>query len=242
VALATYAIATFVGFAMYLFLAQYLQLVLGLSPLRAGLATVPSMLMFIAGSALVPRLARRVRPASAIAGGLLVSAAGFAVLARAGEPSLAWLIAGSVIYSTGLTPVVILATDLIVGSAPVERAGAAAAISETGSELGGSLGIALLGSLATAVYRRAMAGWMPADVSPDIGRAARGTLGGAVEVAKGLAPVQGSELVEAARAAFMQAFQMTALVCAALSLVAAAGTVLVLRERGPRAEVAVPVR
>jgi MFS transporter, DHA2 family, multidrug resistance protein len=234
VALATYAVGTFVGFAMYLFLAQYLQLVLGLPPLRAGLATVPSMLMFIAGSALVPRLARRVRPASAIAGGLLVSAIGFAVLARAGPPSLSWLIAGSVIYSAGLTPVVILATDLIVGSAPVERAGAAAAISETGSELGGSLGIALLGSLATALYRRSMAAWMPADTSPEIGRAARGTLGGAIEVAKGLTLPQGRELVGAARAAFEQAFQVTALVCAALALLAAAGTVLVLRERGGR--------
>ncbi len=241
VALATYAVGTFVGFAMYLFLAQYLQLVLGLSPLRAGLATVPSMLIFIAGSALVPRLARRIRPASAIAGGLAVSAAGFAVLGGAVAPGLAWLVAGSVIYSVGLTPVVILATDLIVGSAPVERAGAAAAISETSSELGGSLGIALLGSVATLVYRRAMAEWMPAGVPPEIGRAARGTLGGAIEVAKGLAPLEGRELVEAARAAFTQAFQVTALVCAALALVAAAGTVLVLRERGARAEAAVPV-
>jgi DHA2 family multidrug resistance protein-like MFS transporter len=232
VSLATYALGTFVAFTMYVFLAQYLQLVLGLSPLRAGLATVPMMLAFIAGSAAVPRIARRVRPAYAMAGGLAMSAAGFAVLAGVEALGLPGLIAGSVIYSVGLTPVVILATDLIVGSAPVERAGAASAISETSSELGGALGIALLGSLATAVYRGMMAGWMPTGVATDVGEAARATLGGAVQAAKALAPAQGAQLVAAARQAFTQAFEVTALVCAGLAVVAAIGTALVLRDAG----------
>jgi DHA2 family multidrug resistance protein-like MFS transporter len=235
VSLATYALATFVAFTMYVFLAQYLQLVLGLSPLKAGLATVPMMLAFIAGSAVVPRMARRVRPAYAMASGLAVTAAGFAVLAGVQVLGMPGLIAGSVIYSVGLTPVVILATDLIVGSAPVERAGAASAISETGSELGGALGIALLGSLATAVYRGVMAGWMPPGVPTDVGADARATLGGAVHVAERLGPEQGARLVTMARAAFTQAFEVTALVCAALAVLAAIGTVVVLRETGAEA-------
>ncbi|HET7469783.1 MAG TPA: MFS transporter [Gemmatimonadales bacterium] len=230
VSLATYALATFVAFTMYVYLAQYLQLVLGLSPLKAGLATVPMMLAFIAGSAVVPRMARRVRPAYAMASGLVLTAAGFAVLAGVEVLGLPGLIAGSVIYSIGLTPVVILATDLIVGSAPVERAGAASAISETGSELGGALGIALLGSLATAVYRGMMAGWMPPGVPTDLGAAARATLGGAVHVAQRLGTEQGAQLVTMARAAFTQAFEVTALVCAALAGLASIGTVVVLRE------------
>jgi len=236
VSLATYALGTFVAFTIYVFLAQYLQLVLGLSPLRAGLATVPGMLAFIAGSAVVPRLGRRVRPATAMASGLAVTAAGFAILAGVEELGLPGVIAGSVIYSVGLTPVVILATDLIVGSAPVERAGAASAISETSSELGGALGIALLGSLATAVYRGMMASWMPAGVPRDVGEAARATLGGAVHAARSLSPEQGAQLVATARAAFTQAFEVTALVCAGLAVVAATGTVLRLRETGARPE------
>ena len=238
VSLVTYAMGTFVAFAIYVFLAQYLQLVLGLSPLRAGLATLPSMLAFIAGSAAVPRIARRVRPAFAMAGGLVVSAAGFTVLAGAETLGLPGLIAGSVIYSVGLTPVVILATDLIVGSAPVERAGAASAISETASELGGALGIALLGSLATAVYRGMMATAMPPGVPADALHAARGTLGGALEAARALEPQEGVQLVAAARAAFTQAFEVTALVCAGLAFVAAVGTVVVLREAGTGREAA----
>jgi DHA2 family multidrug resistance protein-like MFS transporter len=236
VSLATYTLGTFVAFGIYVFLAQYLQLVIGLSPLRAGLATVPSMLAFVLGSIVVPFAAGRVRPAYAMGAGLAVSALGFAVLAMADRLGLAGLIAGSVIYSIGLTPVVILATDLIVGSAPVERAGAASAISETGSELGGALGIALLGSLATAIYRGAMATSMPAGVPAGAMQAARGTLGGAVEAARALEGQPGAELVVVAREAFTQAFQTTALVCAGLALVAAIGTVLVLRGTGPRPE------
>jgi MFS transporter, DHA2 family, multidrug resistance protein len=230
VSLGTYALGTFVGFAMYLFLAQYLQLVLGLSPLHAGLVTVPSMLAFIAGSTVVPRISRGVRPPYAMAGGLAVSALGFAVLAGAGTWGLAGLIVGSVVYSVGLTPVVILATDLIVGSAPVEHAGAASAISETASELGGALGIALLGSLATAVYQSVMAMAMSAGVPADALKAARGSLGGAVQAAGALGHARGVELVGAARAAFTQAFEVVALVCAGLALVAAVGVVLVVRQ------------
>ena len=95
-------------------------------------------------------------------------------------------IVGSVIYSLGLAPVVILATDLIVGSAPVERAGAASAISETSSELGGALGIAILGSIGTAVYRSAMANAIPMEVPSSAVEAVRSTLGGAVAVAEQL--------------------------------------------------------
>jgi DHA2 family multidrug resistance protein-like MFS transporter len=167
-----------------------------------------------------------------MAGGLAVSAAGFAVLAGAESLGLPGLIAGSLIYSVGLTPVVILATDLIVGSAPVERAGVASAISETGSELGGALGIALLGSLATAIYRGMMARWMPIGGPSDVAETARATLGGAAQAAKALAPEQGAQLVAAARAAYTQAFEVTALVCAGLALVAAIGTLVVLRDTG----------
>ena len=86
-----------------------------------------------------------------------------------------------------------LATDLIVGSAPPERAGAASAISETGAELGGALGIAILGSIGTAVYRGAMADAVPAGVPPEAAEAARDTLGGAVAVAEQLPDQLGAD-------------------------------------------------
>ena len=155
VSLATYTLGTFVAFGSFLFIAQYLQRVLGLSPLQAGLWMLPFFVGWISGSMLAPLLARRLRPAFALSAGLVLATGGFGLLTRVdGGSALAVLVSGSLLVSLGLAPVFTLATDVIVGAAPPERAGAASAISETGSELGGALGIALLGSLATAVYGR----------------------------------------------------------------------------------------
>src|SRR5215208_4349432 len=165
--LAAFMISIFVIAGIFLFLAQYLQLVLGLSPLQAGLWTVPSAGGLIAGSMLAPLIVRRVRPAFVMAGGLALSAVGFGMLIQVNAASgLAILVIGSVVFSLGVAPVGTLASDIIVGSAPPERAGAASGISETSAELGGALGIAVLGSVGTAVYRSEVTGAVPADVPP----------------------------------------------------------------------------
>jgi len=164
--LAANGLALFAILGVELFIAQYLQLVLGLGPLEAGLWTLPAAGGFVAGSMLAPVLARRIRPATLVAGGLAVAAAGCALLTLSGD-GLAGVVVAHVVLSIGLGPVVTLSTDLVVSAAPEERAGAAAAISETGSELGGALGIALLGSLGTAVYRSELAGAPPLASVPD---------------------------------------------------------------------------
>jgi DHA2 family multidrug resistance protein-like MFS transporter len=228
--LATYTLGTLVAFGIYIFIAQYLQLVFGLSPFQAGLATVPSMAAFIVGSMVVPAIARRVRPAYLMAAGMIIAAVGFGVLTQVDRTSgLTVLITGSIIYSLGISPVVILATDLIVGSAPVERAGAASAISETSSELGGALGIAIFGSIGTVVYRRAMWEAVPDSVSPEAMEAARSTLGGALAVASQLPHGSGAELIGAAREAFTQAFHLTAAISAAVALITALLATVLLR-------------
>jgi DHA2 family multidrug resistance protein-like MFS transporter len=89
----------------------------------------------------------------------------------------------------GFTPVIALTTEIIVTSAPPERAGAASALSETAIELGGALGIAALGSLGTLIYRAKMAG-VVAGLPPDVARAAGATLGGAADAVKFLSPEQ----------------------------------------------------
>jgi DHA2 family multidrug resistance protein-like MFS transporter len=230
--LATYTLGTLVAFGVYIFIAQYLQLVLGLSPLHAGLATVPSMAAFVVGSMVVPAISRRFPPAYVMGAGFVIAAVGFAVLTQVDRPSgLAVLITGSVIYSMGLAPVVILATDLIVGSAPVERAGAASAISETSSELGGALGIAIFGSIGTAVYRSLMADGVPTGLSPEAANAAKSTLGGALSVARQLPDQLGAHLLGTAREAFGHAFELTAAISAIVSLATAIGATLLLRRR-----------
>jgi DHA2 family multidrug resistance protein-like MFS transporter len=229
-----YLLGTLIAFGAYIFIAQYLQLVLGLSPLRAGVATVPSMLGFVAGSMTVPFIARHVRPAYAMAAGLGLAALGLGMLTQVSPTSgLATIVIGSTLYALGLSPVVILATDLIVGSAPMEKAGAASAISETSSELGGALGIALLGSIGVAVYRGLLADGIPGGVAPDIATAARATLGGAVDAAERLPADVRVQVLDTARQAFTHSLELTAGICAVVALISALIALKFLRHVRP---------
>jgi len=153
--LATETLALFAWVGTYFFLAQYLQLVLGLSPLEAGLWLLPAAGGSILGSMMAPVFVRRIPPAYVLGASLAFAAVGFVLLTQVDmESGLTVLVTGSVIFSAGVAPAVVLGTDLIVGAAPPERAGAASAISETGTELGLALGVAIIGSVCTVRGRR----------------------------------------------------------------------------------------
>jgi DHA2 family multidrug resistance protein-like MFS transporter len=223
----------FIGFGINLFIAQYLQSVLGLSPIKAGLWTVPSAVGYIVGSMLTPVFVRRVRPAFVMAAGLAVAAVGFGVLTQVEVASgLGLLVTGSVLLSVGLAPTTTLATDIMVSMAPPERAGAAASVSETSSELGGALGIAVLGIIGTAVYRSHVAAAMPAGMPVDAAHAALSTLGGASAVAGQLPDVLRITVLRIARDAFTQAFALVSGISAAIAAGTAIVAVVLLRHVG----------
>jgi DHA2 family multidrug resistance protein-like MFS transporter len=179
---------------------------------------------------LTPVIVRGVRPAFVMGGGLVVAALGFGLLAQVDEGSgIAIFVISSVVFSLGLAPVFTLATDLVVGTAPPERAGAASALSETSSELGGALGIATLGSIGTALYRRQVDDTVPAGVPTEEAEAARDTLGGAVAAADGLPDGLAAELLDAVRGAFTQGLQVAALSSAAVAAATAVVAVVLLR-------------
>ncbi|MDQ5816721.1 MAG: MFS transporter [Actinomycetota bacterium] len=231
VSVASNALTGFVVFGMFLYIAQYLQLVLGLSPLQAGLWTLPSSVGVIAGSMMAPVIGRWVRPAFAVAGGLVMAALGFGILTQVDATAgLPLVVTGSVVFSLGLGPVFILATDLILGTAPPERAGAASAISETGAEFGGALGIALLGSVGAAVYRSEVTEAIPDGVPPAAQEAARDTLGGALAAAQQLPDQIGQKLVDAAHVAFTDGLHLTAAIGAVIALVIASLVAILLRD------------
>ena len=225
--LAINVLGLFTVFGCSLFIAQYLQLVIGLDPLAAGLWTAPSGVAFVAGSMLTPLIVRRIRHAHVIAGGLLISALGFGVLTQIGE-NHGLLFLGWLLFCLGLAPAATLTTDLVVGVAPPERTGAASAISETSFELGGALGIAVLGSIATALYRRIMADAVH-GLPTEAAGAARDTLAAALGVARELPVARGAELLGAARAAFTHSIAVCAGLCCAIAIVAAIVAVVVLR-------------
>jgi DHA2 family multidrug resistance protein-like MFS transporter len=226
VPLAMYLLVTFMAFGLFLFAAQYVQLVLGFGPLRGGMWLLPAFAGYITGSILTPWIAGRVERRIVMFGGLLASAAGFALLARVGEWGLPVVAIAPFLYSLGMSPVVTLATDAIVGAVPASQAGVASAISETGSELGGAFGIALLGSLGTAMYRSAVGAYVSTRFASERAEMAKATLGGAVSLAAHLRGAAGGELLRVARAAFTHAFEVTAVVCCALAVVTAMAALL----------------
>ncbi len=220
-------LGAFVMYGIFFFTSQYFQLVLGMSPLESGLWSLPGLLaMMVVSAAIVPRLATRIRPGYLVAGGMSICAAGFALLTQldAGD-GLALLVLASTITSIGISPGSTLGTNLIVGSAPAESAGAASGVAQTGNELGGALGIALLGTLGTAIYRDQIAHSIPSDVPAGTAASAHDTLGGAVTVAGQLPP----GLLDAANAAFTSGLHAAAAVCTVAMVAAAVITARFLR-------------
>ncbi len=219
--------AFFIG-GVYLFFAQFLQLVLGMSPLVAGLWSLPSAVAFILASGVVPLMAGRWSPRKLMTVGLAMAAAGLLVMQLVGVdgPAIV-LVAAMTVMSFGFTPVASLTTDLIVTSAPPERAGSAAALSETAFELGAALGIAVLGSLGAAIYRARLV--LPAGLDEAGMEAAAGTLGGAVAAAQE-SPALVHALLPVARQAFTDAMLGTAAIG---TLCLAALAVLVHRRLAP---------
>ena len=140
------------------------------------------------------------------------------------------------IFAVGVAPVFTLTTDLIIGAAPPERAGAASAISETSAEFGGALGIAVFGSIGVAVYRSVMVDAIPPEATPEAGRAAAATLGGAIAVAGELSGGAGDAMRNAARVAFVRGLRLCAAISAIASLALAIFAARSLRQAGRSAE------
>jgi DHA2 family multidrug resistance protein-like MFS transporter len=148
------------------------------------------------------------------------------------QDGLATLVVASVVISLGFAPVFGLTTELIVGSAPPERAGAASGISETGAELGGALGIAILGSVGIAVYRGQLDGSLPAGLPDEAAATARDTLGAATEVASQIPGPIGSGLIDTAQSAFVSGMHTVAAVAAVIAFAVAALAWHALRDHG----------
>lgn len=207
-------ILVFVG--VFFLVAQYLQLVEGFDALTAGLWFAPTGLVMIGASLAAPTLIRLVPPAPAIAVAFAVVSLALILIATA-EGSFVQFYAGILLLPAGTVPIATLTTDLVISSVPPERAGTASGISETSFELGGSLGIAIFGSLSAAIYRTAMID-TPIDATPPLVEAARGTLPAAVEIAGDLAPAAGDALLASARAAFVEGLVATCWIGVAIAV------------------------
>ncbi|MCT9143263.1 MFS transporter [Streptomyces violarus] len=204
------------------FTTQYIQSVLDKSPLEAALwsllPSVPIGLAAVVGAQLVQRGVPR---AYVVGGGFAVTACGYVLLALAGTDSLWLLLAACAVLACGIVAVMSQVADLALSAAPVEKAGAASSLLETGTEFGGALSMAFLGSIGTAVYRHEIPASAPAP--------ARETLGGALAVADRLPGRAGDALATAAREAFTSGMHAAAITSAVLLAGAAAAATVTLR-------------
>ena len=212
----------------FLLATQWFQLVAGLSVLQAGLVLVPLQLAMMAATLATPRFAARFRPGVVMGGGLLLGGLGLLVVTQVGVHSSPWLLVGGfLLTSMGVAAPAALGTDIVVGSVPTERAGSAGALSETSGEMGIALGVATLGSLATAVYRGSLA--VPAGTPAPLADAGRQSLEAASRTSDG-------PLLDAAREAFTTGLTTTAGVGAALFLLLGGVAVWTLRSLRPAGE------
>ncbi|MET1051579.1 MAG: MFS transporter [Mycetocola sp.] len=204
------------------FVSQHLQLVLGLSPLEAGLALVPGLVvMIISGLVIVP-IAARVRPSIVVPSALAFSAIGYGGIAiTGGDVDVVGIAIAFVALGLGIGAAETVSNELILASAPPEKAGAASAVSETAYELGAVLGTAILGSILTASYRNSVA--LPGGLTVEQQTAAGETLGGAVSVAGDLPAGASTALLESARMAFDSGVGVTAWI--GFALIVSAGLV-----------------
>jgi MFS transporter, DHA2 family, multidrug resistance protein len=225
------ALFSFNGFI--LFLAQHLQLIEGMSPSAAGMAMIPALVAtIVSGLAAVPTV-KKVRPGFVVAAGLAMSAAGYSLVTfgnHSGGASL--LLAALLVLALGVGTAETISNDLILGSVPPEKSGAAAAISETGYEIGAVLGTAVLGSILTASYQhnlRLPAGLAEAAPAQAIMHASE-TLAGAMELAAGLPGPLADAVRQAAASAFDSGVHVTAAIGLVLMATAAVLAAVVLRK------------
>ncbi|MGW7334571.1 MFS transporter [Streptomyces sp. NPDC054808] len=205
------------------FLSQYLQLVQGRRPFEAGLAELPAAVGAVVAGLIAGRAARRFSVRAVVSGGLAAVGLALAALTVIGQHT-GYPLLGTALLVVGLGAgfAFTVTADVILSSVPGEQAGAASAVSETAYELGAALGIAVLGSIVTGVYRDFTG---PAG-TPD---AAHESLGGAVEAAAHLPGPTGQALLDSARQAFVDGLTLAAGVGAAVLLAAAAAAWFLLR-------------
>lgn len=228
VTLITLLLAIFAWAGLSFFVAQHLQLVMDMSPLQAGLWTMPAAAISALGCMIAPQAAKKYHRGFVMAAGLVIMIAGMLLLAQITTLSgLVLIVVASFLLSFGCGIVVTLGHDMVISSAPVEKAGIASGISETSTTLGAALGIAILGSIATIVYHYKIAdttfGLLPHKTGIE-----KSSFDVAVPVIKKLP--QASSTLVMLREAFDHSFNVVAAISAALIAIAAIAVIYTSRQ------------
>jgi len=213
------SIVGLIGFIF--FVSQHLQLVLGLSPLAAGLVTLPGAVLSMVAGIGVVRLVRWFAPHALVIVGLVLVSVGFGmILLFRHDLNVSAVVVSFIVLEIGVGISQTITNDTIVSSVPPAKAGAASAVSETAYELGAVVGTAVLGTIFTAFYRNNVA--VPQGLTAAQTADAAESIGGATAVAHQLSPSVADKLLDSAKVAFDSGIAPTAIIASLLTLVAAA--------------------
>jgi EmrB/QacA subfamily drug resistance transporter len=232
---ASMAVSTlyFALFGTIFLMTQHLQVVLGYDALGAGLRTLPFAAVLIVVANTTPRLVGRLGTGRVIAVGLLVVAVSQLLrIASTVDTGYGLILASMCLFALGMGLVIAPATASIMGSVPPERAGVGSAVNDTTRQVGGALGVAVMGSIASSTYRHAIDGTLRDSALP------RGSLGrvndsvaGAFGVARNVGGERGVAIVDAARHAFIDGLRAASWVAFGLLVIASFASARLLRNR-----------
>lgn len=217
----TITIAFMAMFGMFFLLTLYLQFVLGYSALQAALRLLPFSVVMIAIAPQNPKLTKRFGTSRVVAAGFVVQSVGFGLAMLFDVGSSYWLILAAIVpMAAGMALLMPPTTNAIVTSLPQDKAGVASAVNDTTREVGGAVGIALLGTLTTVGYQSGMSG-ATEGLAPPLAELAEDSVGGAFQAAAQLDPAVGGPLIAQASQAFVDGTTVPFGLAAALGLVMA---------------------
>lgn len=228
----------FALFGFIFLVTQYLQLVKGYSALQAGVRTLPFAIAMVVAAVSSPKVVQRIGTKLVVAAGLALMAGGFAI-ASTNDASTSYSVIASamVLMGFGLGSAAAPATESILASLPREKAGVGSAVNDTTREVGGTLGVAVLGSIMASVYGgRILDALSGTPLPAGLRAAAADSLAAALQIAGGVGGAAGRGIALAAQDAFVQAFQIGSVVTGAVALVGAVIALLFLPARSRREE------
>jgi EmrB/QacA subfamily drug resistance transporter len=219
-----------VMFSLFLVLVQYLQAVLGYSALRAASGLLPMAVMMMPLSTIAPTIADRIGFRRTLVTGMLLLAGGLVLFATLADPAGGYLsvLPGLLVLGAGVGIAMSPSTAAITSSLPEEKQGVASALNDTVREMGGAVGIALIGSVLNSAYRSNIEP-TAASLPPEVAEPVTSGIGGALAVARQMG-AEGQALVHASRQAFVDGMAPALYLGAALALAAAVFTAI----RGPK--------
>lgn len=228
----------FALFGFIFLVTQYLQLVKGYSALQVGVRTLPFALAMVVAAVTSPKAVQRVGTKLVVAIGLTLMAGGFAI-ASTNDASTPYSVIASamILMGFGLGSAAAPATESILASVPREKAGVGSAVNDTTREIGGTLGVAVLGSIMASVYGgRILDALSVTPLPPGLRTAAGDSLAAALQIAGTVGGAAGRSIALAAQEAFVHAFQIGSVVTGAVALAGAVLALLFLPSRSPDEE------